>query len=88
MHFVDLILLRIDILLESPHMLLNFAEVRLALVDIFVHFVIDVSHVIVVVTEREEMLYFVDHLVAATQDRRKSLQFFHIILSEAMALLD
>ena len=34
------------------------------------------------------MLYFVDHLVAATQDRRKSLQFFHIILSEAMALLD
>ena len=69
-------------------MLLNFAEVRLALVNIFVHFVINVSHVIVVVTEREEMLYFVDHLVAATQDRSKSLQLFHIILSEAMALFD
>ena len=45
-------------------------------------------HVVVVITEREEMLNLVDHFVAASQDWRKSLQLFNIILSEAVALFD
>ena len=88
MHLKRLVLLILGVVLEFLKVLCQSAEVRLACVDEVEQLVCHVSHLVDISAHTDKLLNLVDHLMASTKNLRKSFEFFSIILSEPLSLLE